>query len=206
MYDLEHVTKLLYGASFRIKEINPYDYCFQHLNVKLRPLGFNDLDFNLILRYVNQTFDQNKPEVNNNFKWTVHNIFALDHKNNKVDSHQKELDEEFNKLHNHYMLFHGTRNANVLSIMEQGLRITPSNSIVYHGSSYGEGVYMADMANISFSVSPSYHHFVQYTDFSERDDCYMFVVEAALGNVLNCISVSLLLTKWHSHFNFSTQL
>jgi len=53
MYDLEHVTKLLYGASFRIKEINPYDYCFQHLNVKLRPLGFNDLDFNLILRYVN---------------------------------------------------------------------------------------------------------------------------------------------------------
>ena len=90
MYDLEHVTKLLYAACFRLKELNPYDYCFQHLNVKLIPLGFNDLDFNLIMRYVNQTFNQNKPGYNDDHKWTVHNIFGLERKNNQVDVHQRD--------------------------------------------------------------------------------------------------------------------
>ena len=42
------------------------------------------------------------------------------------------------------MLFHGTSKANLLSILEQGLQIKPSNAAMYHGSAFGEGIYLAD--------------------------------------------------------------
>ena len=42
------------------------------------------------------------------------------------------------------MLFHGTSKANLLSILEQGMQIKPSNAAFHHGSAFGEGIYMAD--------------------------------------------------------------
>ena len=55
LYDFEHVTKLLFGATFRIKEINPYDYCFNVLNVKLQHLSPFHADFKLLTRYLNNS-------------------------------------------------------------------------------------------------------------------------------------------------------
>jgi len=52
---MEHVTKLLFGATYRIKEINPYDYCFKSLNVKLQELNTDEVDFKLITRYINNS-------------------------------------------------------------------------------------------------------------------------------------------------------
>lgn len=41
LYDFEHVTKLLFGALHRIKEINPYDYCYNALFTKVNQLDEN---------------------------------------------------------------------------------------------------------------------------------------------------------------------
>lgn len=38
-------------------------------------------------------------------------------------------------------LIHGTRNANVFSILKSGLLIRPSNAVTFAGSAYGDGVY-----------------------------------------------------------------
>ncbi len=40
-------------------------------------------------------------------------------------------------LHNRFLLFHGTNNANVLSIIEQGLQVSASNASHHHGEAYG---------------------------------------------------------------------
>ena len=45
------------------------------------------------------------------------------------------------KHQNCELLFHGTKNANVISIMKSGLLIRPSNAVSYAGSNYGDGVY-----------------------------------------------------------------
>lgn len=56
------------------------------------------------------------------------------------------------------LLWHGSRNENWWSIMQQGLKIRPSNA-VHTGSMFGDGVYFADKAQKSIgytSLSGSY--------------------------------------------------
>ena len=52
-------------------------------------------------------------------------------------------------MHNHMLLFHGTSNANILSVIEQGLKIRPKNSTKFAGSAFGEGVYFADQFSLA---------------------------------------------------------
>jgi len=42
------------------------------------------------------------------------------------------------------MLWHGTSNANLLSIIETGLQVSPANAFRHAGQAFGEGVYFAD--------------------------------------------------------------
>lgn len=51
------------------------------------------------------------------------------------------------------LLFHGTRNANVFSIIKNGLLIRPSNAAVYSGSAYGDGTYFSRHAAKSLNYT-----------------------------------------------------
>lgn len=76
------------------------------------------------------------------------------------------------------MLFHGTNSANLISILEQGLMIQPSNAARHNGSAFGRGIYFAD----KFSLAVNYSH----SDKAD-DSLYVLVCEVALGNVMNSI-------------------
>jgi hypothetical protein len=111
LYDIEHVTKLLLGASNRLKEINPYDYCFNALNVRLNQLNTEEDDYKLMLKYMNSS-------ATNMESLILKNIFKVTADGKQAKKAQQESEATFNALHNHFMLFHGTSNANVLSILE----------------------------------------------------------------------------------------
>ena len=84
----------------------------------------------------------------------------------------------FNNLHQHTMLFHGTSKANLLSILEQGMQIKPSNAALHHGSAFGEGIYLAD--DFMFAAN--------YSEKKSERTFYVLVCEVALGNVMNSIN------------------
>lgn len=81
----------------------------------------------------------------------VRNVYTV------VNNHtQKPFDEFVNKAANktRKLLWHGSRVANWFSIIQQGLRIRPSNA-VYTGSMFGDGVYFAIQADKSMGYTDS---------------------------------------------------
>lgn len=86
----------------------------------------------------------------------------------------------FNGLHNHWMLWHGTKKQNLMSILMKGLKIKPPNAD-HCGSLFGEAIYFADMFSKSLGYSMNRY------DSKSKDEktFYMLLCEVALGNVAN---------------------
>jgi len=77
-------------------------------------------------------------------------------------------------LDNHYLLWHGSKLYNFLSIFYQGLRIAPPEAPAT-GYMFGKGIYFADM----FSKSVGYCQF-------QRGKAFILLCEVALGN-MHCL-------------------
>ena len=69
--DLEVASKIILGANHRIKEIHPYDYIYESLNLKLLELEKNNIEYKLVKRYA-------KNSLNFPNKRFIKNIFALE--------------------------------------------------------------------------------------------------------------------------------
>ena len=163
--DLEQASQLLLAAAYNMKSISPYDFCFKNMNCKLNVVSPNSDTYQLLLRYINASHgDHHK-------KMILQNIFEVGSKSGQTDPHL------FSETHNHMMLFHGTNNANLISILEQGLQMKPRNAAFYHGSAQGEGIYFADQFKLAMN----------YSDNESTDDFFVLVCEVALGNVMNSI-------------------
>lgn len=68
----------------------------------------------------------------------IHKVFKVEHA-----IRQKEFDDWVSDQKNKSteMLIHGTRNANIFSILKSGLLVRPTNAASYAGSAYGNGIY-----------------------------------------------------------------
>ena len=79
----------------------------------------------------------------------------------------------FKNLHNHMLLWHGSRTTNYAGILSQGLRIAPPEAPVT-GYMFGKGVYFADMVSKS----------ANYCRTSGRDPVGLLLLcEVALGDM-----------------------
>jgi poly [ADP-ribose] polymerase len=74
-------------------------------------------------------------------------------------------------------LWHGTRAANVLSIMKGGLYIPPSNASHCTGRMFGNGAYFAHDSTKSLNYSYGYWGGSGYDK-----NCFMFLADVAMGN------------------------
>ena len=163
--DLEQASQLLLAAAYNMKAINPYDFCFRNLNCKLDVVPSDSDTYALLMRYINASQSRQSNQL------VLQNIFEVGRKTSQKSP------PLFDDLHHHLMLFHGTSNANLISILEQGLQMKPRNAAFYHGSAHGEGIYFADQ----FSLA------VGYSDKGSEQDFYVLVCEVALGNTMNSL-------------------
>jgi len=87
-------------------------------------------------------------------------------------STSKKFEDWMNKQSNKKtkLLFHGTRNANIFSILKSGLLVRPSNAVTFAGSAYGDGVYHS--AHTSKSLG--------YTGW--ENDKIFFIQNVHMGN------------------------
>ena len=78
------------------------------------------------------------------------------------------------------MLWHGTKNENLMSILLKGLKIKPPNAR-HSGSMFGEAIYFAD----KFTKSLAYTSKSEYDYDKNEDSFFIMLCEVALGNVAN---------------------
>lgn len=74
-------------------------------------------------------------------------------------------------------LWHGTRVANVLSIAHKGMVIPPANAGHCTGRMFGNGLYFSDQSTKSLNYAYGY-----WGGGSADDNCFMFLVDVAMGN------------------------
>nr|XP_040569948.1 LOW QUALITY PROTEIN: poly [ADP-ribose] polymerase tankyrase-like [Lepeophtheirus salmonis] len=156
LLEFEFAERVLLGAQYRKKEINPLDYIYNALSVELTPMKADDYMSNFILKYMYRSNGaKNKHQVDAIFKVSRkgNNSMAVD-----------EFSGAPPKL-----LWHGTKCINLLSILNGGLVINPPYA-ERSGDTFGRGIYTADVYDKSFG----------YCDQNSRYS-YMFLCKAALG-------------------------
>ena len=109
--------------------------------------------------------------------WKVQRVFQCS--NSVVDA----------KYHNpvggpEYDLFHGSANANLLSIMLNGFYVPPSSASHVTGRMFGNGVYGASSSSKSFRYSVG----LWGGRRSRMNTAYMFIVRFGMGKIYECYS------------------
>jgi poly [ADP-ribose] polymerase len=111
-------------------------------------------------------------------------INSTESKHHNAKLHVKEIytvsikgeDKRFNpKKIKTLELFHGTRSANILNILNQGLLIKPKTA-VHTGSMFGNGIYFADQS----TKSSQYAH--KYAS-NKYPSSFLFLCDVATGNI-----------------------
>jgi len=151
--------------------MNPYDYVFKSLNVKVKSLSPQSDTHAYLLRYINNSYDDND-KLDGGSQRLIQNIYEVQH------GPKESAPKLFRDCHNHMMLFHGTTKANLLSILEDGMQVKPTNAAFYNGSAFGEGIYLAD----SFKFASQYA-----SEHNSEKTYFVLVCEVALGNVMNSL-------------------
>jgi len=160
--DLDISLKLAYGAYQNAPQKNPYDYVSKALPCSMNLLGENDKTYKLIHHYINS-------DSGSDSSYFIKNVFEIGH------NHSAQSEKKFQSTANHQMLWHGTPNQNIFSILKNGLRVKPGNAS-QHGSMFGEGIYFADQ----FSKSQVY-------SYGDNEHQYLLLCEVALGKMHNTL-------------------
>ncbi|TRY73067.1 hypothetical protein TCAL_13884 [Tigriopus californicus] len=166
--DLEAAERLLLGAQFRRKEINPLDYIYRSLGCVISPLNPNTDEATCILRYIG-----NSPNADN---CEIDGIFKI-----KRDEDFSKFGQTIKPKHdwNRRLLFHGSKRANLFSIFTHGLMVNAPTAMI-NGRAFGDGIYTADV----FSKSDAYtndNRFMNPGSARRETNKYMLLCDVALG-------------------------
>lgn len=93
-----------------------------------------------------------------------------------IGSMAKAFEEDGAKKAPVWELWHGTRSANVLSILKCGLVIPPSNAAHCTGRMFSDGIYMSDQSTKALNYAYG------YWGGQRENNCFMFLCEAGMGN------------------------
>jgi len=135
LLDFEISTKIILGALYNTFKINPLDYCFHALDVRLLRLSKTDAEYKLIRKYVNAS-----EKYHYEF---ILNVFAIERKG------EAERISKWRDLHNRMLLWHGSKISNFMGILANGLRIAPPEASS-SGINFGKGIYFSDVFTKSF--------------------------------------------------------
>ena len=137
--EIELSKSIVVGSMLRKDEIHPLDYIFSCLDCTVEILEEDCLESAMILQYLYNSRGMNSVRVEE--------IFKLQRNGDKV-KHQTQRSNQNRKL-----LWHGTKLANMISILSHGLLVEPPSSAVRTGRIHGDGVYLADVCDKSRSYS-----------------------------------------------------
>ena len=160
--------------------LNAMSVLVQHpVNNTKSSLPLNDFEkYKIKVHYAT---DKQKEEVlrhlNDSLKPRVKNIYRIIHPEHKARFNQYLKDNNIKKVK---QLWHGSRNENWLSIINNGLLLNPNAVIT--GKMFGNGVYFAPSAQKSWGYTSAYN---SYWARGSSDTCFMGLYAVAYGTPLN---------------------
>lgn len=162
--DLEIAGSILDKKNLeKFGKMHRYDRIYQQLNVDLTPIMINNKskEYQMITTYIQNTTAP------------THDYYALEVLD-AIRVNRSEENTRFNDCGNNVLLFHGSRTANYMSILSQGLRI--NNNAPRTGSMFGPGSYFSNCATKSANYC--------YAS-SNNNEAIMLLCMVSLGKTYN---------------------
>jgi poly [ADP-ribose] polymerase len=142
---------------------NTLEEKYKALNIKLKAISSRTKEYKRIVDSI-----KNSQGHNHHFNIQVQDIFQVEDMVGFDTFNPKSVSVK--------ELFHGSRNENILSIMQSGLKIKPKSAI-HTGSMFGGGIYFAD------SSSKSANYCWGFNGSVRQDSNYLFVCDVATGKI-----------------------
>jgi poly [ADP-ribose] polymerase len=161
--ELLDTLKNIQIATKILNDAHNLDQIYDSLGIALDPVGSNTKAFQVISRYVTNTH-----AGTHNYKLELLEVFSI----GKAFQDQSDPEELFKGTKDHRLLIHGSRMANFMGILSEGLRV-PKASQVSNGSVLGRGIYFAD------SISKSFNYCYAY---NTNNIGFIILCEVALGS------------------------
>ncbi len=182
-------VRMLMAARMCLDRMNPFDYVYRSLNVKLELLDTGKPEAQYVLAYIPSRFH-------------VKRVFKFERAAEVERFDRTKLPSGGVKQRNRWLLWHGTGAENMLSIMSKGLVKAPTD-VAHNGNRFGKGLYsfchlvcfysgyVRDSVEFlgiyfsdSFEASSAYSSGVEVkTEKGSIERRYMLLCEVALGNV-----------------------
>lgn len=149
-----------------VYEKDNIDGQYESLNSEIGYLDPSSEKHQQICDYISASASQH-----HHFKINVENIYSINQKN------APELDDSVGNV---VELFHGSRNRNIVGILGSNLKLPNTlQGVQLNGAMFGPGIYLADQSSKSVQYSNARFGGSQ----NASDKSYLFIVEAALGNI-----------------------
>jgi len=159
--DILVANRLMKDSRVGQYSVSPIDVNYKKLKTILKPLDSRTREYSFIDQMVKNT----RASIHSDIDIVLKDICEVEREG------EKDKFEKFRDLPHHRLLFHGSRLANYVGILSQGLRIAPPEAPVT-GYFLGKGVYFADMISKS----------VEYTFATpEKPEVLLMLCDVALG-------------------------
>ena len=107
------------------------------------------------------------------------NIYAVERKGEK-QRFNEFMDSRKNTKKNSMLLWHGTKSANLVGILQTGFRVAPCD-VSRSGNMFGDGLYFADRSDKAYRYTSDNNYYSRSNN--KKDDYrYMLLCEVLLGN------------------------
>lgn len=127
------------------------------------------------LDWINKFYDKTKNVRSSTTGMRIENIFKLELVEGRI-----AFEKKGRQIGNVQRLWHGTSTANLLSILQSGLRKSPPSTARIAGKAFGNGVYFSDIATKSLGYATGY-----WGGSGSRNQAFMLLNEVAMGTSYN---------------------
>ncbi|DBA05182.1 TPA: LOW QUALITY PROTEIN: hypothetical protein N0F65_005032 [Lagenidium giganteum] len=184
LIDITETYKILLGAKFHQRNVNPIEYCHDSMQVNFSTVGSETDEGKLLTQYFLNGLAPHERSC-----YRVSNVFAV----NRKGEHKRFLDfldenPSFKRKHS-ALLWHGTRRTNVMGILTQGLRIAPPEAL-------HQGLYFANVSAKRLSYCDAPYSITweapgedEKKQKQTRNVRYLLLCEVALGDSKGADSV-----------------
>lgn len=119
---------------------------------------------------INKKYEDTKKSFHSSNTLKIKEIYMIE-----ISKLKNSFDNAKGNIGNIKELWHGSTISNCLSILKDGLRISPPSTASVTGKLFGNGIYFSDISSKSLNYS------FGYWNGSKNNECFMFLSDVALG-------------------------
>lgn len=125
-----------------------------------------------IIDHITKFYDKTRNRVHTSYNLKIRRVFSVE-----IGGMKAGWDRDGAKMTNIWELWHGTRAANLLSILKGGLIIPKPSASHVTGRMFADGIYFSDQSTKSLNYSQGY-----WGHGARDNNCFMFLADVAMGN------------------------